>query len=86
LPRFGHKNGVILRPLLHWRRGDLVHFALENDLPFVDDPSNSDNRFDRARLRHALQSQTALDPAAVQRGRRRGLPRQTRRLIGRWSG
>ncbi len=38
-----------------------------NDLPFVDDPSNSDNRFDRARLRHALQSQTALDPVAAAR-------------------
>ncbi|GAO78966.1 tRNA(Ile)-lysidine synthetase [Sphingopyxis sp. C-1] len=59
------KNGVILRPLLHWRRSELVELALENDLPFVDDPSNSDNRFDRARLRHALQSQTALDPSAA---------------------
>jgi len=61
------KNGVILRPLLHWRRSELVHLALENDLPFVDDPSNSDNRFDRARLRHALRSQTAIDPAAAAR-------------------
>lgn len=59
------RNGAILRPLLHWRRRELVHLALENDLPFVDDPSNCDNRFDRARLRHALQSQTALDPIAT---------------------
>ena len=59
------RNGVIVRPLLHWRRSDLVHLALENDLPFVDDPSNSDDRFDRARLRHALRSQTALDPLAA---------------------
>lgn len=59
------QNGVILRPLLNWRRRELVHLALENDLPFVEDPSNSDNRFDRARLRHALQSQTAIDPVAA---------------------
>lgn len=61
------RNGVVLRPLLHWRRRHLVRLALENDLPFVDDPSNCDNRFDRARLRHALQSQTALDPEAAAR-------------------
>jgi tRNA(Ile)-lysidine synthase len=61
------RNGVILRPLLGWRRADLVDLALENDLPFIDDPSNSDNRFDRARLRQALRSQTALDPAAAAR-------------------
>lgn len=61
------RNGVILRPLLHWRRKALVRIALEEDLPFVDDPSNSDNRFDRARLRHALQSQTVLDVEAAAR-------------------
>lgn len=59
------RNGMIMRPLLPWRRSELAHLALENDLPFIDDPSNSDDRFDRARLRHALQSQTALDPVAV---------------------
>ncbi|WP_432770559.1 MAG: tRNA lysidine(34) synthetase TilS [Sphingopyxis sp.] len=61
------RNGVVLRPLLHWRRADLVHLALEQDIPFVDDPSNSDDRFDRARLRQALRSQTALDPEAAAR-------------------
>ena len=60
-------NGTLLRPLLHWRRNALVTLALENDLPFVDDPSNSDNRFDRARLRHALQSQSVIDPEAAAR-------------------
>ncbi|GGJ63652.1 hypothetical protein GCM10011393_37460 [Sphingopyxis bauzanensis] len=61
------RNGAVMRPLLHWRRSDLVGLALENDLPFVDDPSNSDDRFDRARLRQALTSQTILDPAAAAR-------------------
>lgn len=59
------RNGVILRPLLRWRRRDLVALALEKDLPFVDDPSNSDARFDRARLRKALQSQAMLDVEAA---------------------
>lgn len=61
------RNGLILRPFLRWRRGDLVDLALQADLPFVDDPSNSDNRFDRARLRQALRSQTVLDPSAAAR-------------------
>lgn len=61
------RNGVVLRPMLHWRRRDLVNVALDHDLPFVDDPSNSDDRFDRARLRKALKSQTFVDPAAAAR-------------------
>lgn len=61
------RNGVVLRPMLHWRRRDLVNIALDHDLPFVDDPSNSDDRFDRARLRRALKSQSFIDPAAAAR-------------------
>lgn len=61
------RNGIVMRPLLHWRRAELVELALEHDLPFVDDPSNSNNRFDRARLRQALKSQAVLDPAAAAR-------------------
>lgn len=61
------RNGFILRPLLHWRRADLAALALDRHLPFVDDPSNSDDRFDRARLRHALKSQSVMDPAAAAR-------------------
>lgn len=61
------RNGAVLRPMLHWRRRDLVNVALDHDLPFVDDPSNSDDRFDRARLRKALKSQTFIDPAAAAR-------------------
>ena len=64
------RNGTLLRPLLNWRRNSLVALALENDIPFVDDPSNSDNRFDRARLRHALQSQNVIDPEAATRSAR----------------
>lgn len=60
-------NGAVLRPLLHWRRDELAGLALDADLPIVQDPSNADIRFDRARLRHALQSQLFLDPQAAAR-------------------
>lgn len=60
-------NGAILRPLLRWRRSELTAVALDADLPFVEDPSNADTRFDRARLRQALNSQTILDPVAAAR-------------------
>jgi tRNA(Ile)-lysidine synthase len=64
------RNGAVLRPLLHWRRHELTGLALDKDLPFVDDPSNSDHRFDRARLRQALQSQSVIDPGAAARSAR----------------
>jgi tRNA(Ile)-lysidine synthase len=61
------RNGTVLRPLLGWRRADLVALALEADLPFVDDPSNADVRFDRARLRKQLGSQGFIDAEAAAR-------------------
>src|SRR3546814_12541988 len=60
-------NGVVLRPLLNWRRDEFAGLALDADLPIVQDPSNTDVRFDRARLRHALQAQRFLDPQAAAR-------------------
>lgn len=59
------KNGHILRPLLGWRRAELQKIALDEDIPFIDDPSNSDQRFDRARLRHALKKQGFIDVEAA---------------------
>mgnify|MGYP001068658095 FL=1 len=44
----------VMRPLLHERRADLRHYAQTLRIPFVDDPSNDDLRFDRARARAAL--------------------------------
>jgi tRNA(Ile)-lysidine synthase len=55
------QNGHILRPLLGWRRAELLNVALNEDIPFIDDPSNGDQRFDRARLRHALKGQSFID-------------------------
>ena len=48
------RSGRVIRPLLGARKVDLLAFARAEALPFVDDPSNSDARFDRAALRTAL--------------------------------
>ncbi|WP_327752728.1 tRNA lysidine(34) synthetase TilS [Sphingobium sp. SJ10-10] len=61
------RQGAVLRPLLGVRKADLLAYALERDLPHVDDPSNSDPRFDRATLRTALSGVDWIDVAAAGR-------------------
>jgi tRNA(Ile)-lysidine synthase len=46
-------DGVI-RPLLDCRRSDLRDYVLDRGLPFVDDPSNHQRDFERARIRHEV--------------------------------
>jgi tRNA(Ile)-lysidine synthase len=55
----------LVRPLLDWRRGELVAIVARAGLAAVDDPSNVDPRFDRARIRAALAEADWLDPAAI---------------------
>jgi tRNA(Ile)-lysidine synthase len=55
----------LLRPLLGWRRGELAGVVAAAGLVAVDDPSNVDPRFDRARLRAALAGADWLDVAAL---------------------
>ena len=45
---------TLLRPLLSLRRADLRDYLRAEGVPWVDDPSNEDRRFDRVRLRQAL--------------------------------
>jgi tRNA(Ile)-lysidine synthase len=54
----------VLRPLLGESRAELRHFAQTLKLPFVDDPSNADPRFDRARARAAL-TRIGIDAADI---------------------
>lgn len=61
------RQGTVLRPLLDVRKADLHAYALARDLPHVDDPSNSDPRFDRAALRMALSGVDWIDVAAAGR-------------------
>lgn len=42
------------RPLLHVSRADLAAYLREQGLSWVDDPTNTDDRYERARMRQAL--------------------------------
>jgi len=57
-------NGRIVRPLLDWRRLELAAIVEAAGLVAIDDPSNRDARFDRARVRTALQHSGWIDPRA----------------------
>lgn len=45
---------LVLRPLLHWQRSNLVAYAAAHGLKHVEDPSNQSQRFDRNYIRHGL--------------------------------
>jgi tRNA(Ile)-lysidine synthase len=62
-----HSPIVLLRPLLRWRRQDLAIVAKTLNLPWVDDPSNRDPRFDRTRFRAWLAEAPWLDPVQIGR-------------------
>lgn len=57
--------GLVLRPLLGWRRAELRVLVEQSATPFVDDPSNLDPRHDRTRVRALLAATPALDPVAL---------------------
>ena len=58
-------DGLVLRPLLGWRRSELGDVVAAAGIAAADDPSNRDPRFDRVRLREALAGADWLDPAAL---------------------
>lgn len=60
-------NGRVVRPLLGWRRSALRAIVDVAGLAPVEDPSNLDERYDRARLRKALAGAPWLDPLAAGR-------------------
>ena len=64
-PAGGEASYILLRPLLAWRRHELRSIAIERAIPFVDEPSNADERHDRTRFRRFLSSQTLLPPEAL---------------------
>ncbi len=55
----------LLRPLLGWRREELERIVEAAGVTAVADPSNLDDRYDRARLRKALVGSDWLDPVAL---------------------
>jgi tRNA(Ile)-lysidine synthase len=57
----------LCRPLLGWRRSELQALVAAAGVEAAADPSNSDERFDRVRLRRRLAEAPWLDPAALAR-------------------
>jgi tRNA(Ile)-lysidine synthase len=55
----------IARPLLGWRKAELEALVAAAGISPVDDPTNRDDRFDRARLRKMLAGADWLDPVAA---------------------
>jgi len=58
---------ALVRPLLGWRHHELVALAVAAGVPFVDDPSNTDDRFDRTRFRRLLAEADWIDPVQIGR-------------------
>lgn len=55
----------LLRPLLGWRKAELAALVDAAGIEAAQDPSNSDDRFDRARLRKVLAEADWLDVPAI---------------------
>ena len=53
---------LLVRPLLGWRHAQLRASVEGPGIPFVDDPSNLDERFERVRVRRLLAQEAWLDP------------------------
>lgn len=48
------KNNFVIRPLIEMSRADVLRYLKERSLPFREDMSNTDPRYFRNRIRHAL--------------------------------
>jgi len=66
-PRAEIAGLAVLRPLLGWRRAELADVVADAGLTAIEDPSNRDERYDRARLRRRLGKTSWLEPAAFAR-------------------
>ena len=58
-------NIPLVRPLLGWRRSELEQICADAGITHVDDPSNSDQQFERVRIRQALSQLPQIDLKAV---------------------
>ena len=61
------RDGILVRPLLHWRRDELLGVVHRRGILPVSDPSNEDDRFDRARMRKVISQAAGLDALAAAR-------------------
>ncbi len=61
----GPNGAAVLRPLLGWRRVELAAVVAAAGIEAVQDPSNTDDKFDRARIRKAIAEAGWLDVPAL---------------------
>jgi len=54
ISHFNEKRQLLARPLLNHSREDIVNFAKEHKLDWIEDESNDDQGFDRNFIRHQL--------------------------------
>lgn len=67
-PRRADGAGLLLvRPLLDWRKAELEEIVRSAGIVAVDDPSNRDERFDRAAVRKFLKERSDFDPVRLAR-------------------
>lgn len=59
------RRGAVVRPLLGWRKSELEALVECCGVTAVQDATNRDDRFDRARLRKVLAGANWLDPVAA---------------------
>ena len=52
---------AIIRPLLRWKRSELADLVAQAQLSSATDPSNDDERFERARVRRLLRERPEID-------------------------
>lgn len=70
-PLPGAPDVPLIRPLLGWRRHELVAIVASSGFAAAHDPSNDDLRFARVRVRKGLAQADWLDPAALAASARR---------------
>ena len=61
----GRPGLLLLRPLLGFRRAELAQLVASAGIEAAQDPSNADDRFDRARLRKVLAEADWLNVGAI---------------------
>lgn len=61
----GERTDFIVRPLLGWRKADLVRIVADAGITAVDDPTNDSDALDRTRARRLLAASDWPDPARL---------------------
>ncbi len=54
LPGMSAKDGIFIRPIIIFRKSEIVRFLKENGIKYYEDPSNLDKKFLRNRIRLEL--------------------------------